>query len=279
MSVNHQTPIQVAHLFPQIDALLIDLIQSLTEAEWQMPTVAKQWCVKDVAAHLLDGNLRTLSIQRDRYFGERPDGIESYQDLVSWLNQLNAVCIAASKRLSPQVLVMLLEETGPLVSNYYASLPPDEPAIFPVAWAGETQSKNWLHVAREYTEKFIHQQQIRAAVGKQALINEAYFVSFVQIIMQALPFTFEHVSTAINTTIKINITPVGGTYYLVKQTDGWQLENEGKMPPIVDISLDSHIAWQLFSGSMSTSVAMQQANIEGDASLAQIVLSMRSFMV
>lgn len=279
MSVSHQTPIQVAHLFPQIDALLIDVLQSLTEAEWQMPTVAKQWCVKDVAAHLLDGNLRTLSIQRDKYFGETPDGIESYQDLVTWLNQLNASWVAASKRLSPQVLVMLLQATGPLVSNYYASLPPDETAIFPVAWAGETQSKNWLHVAREYTEKFIHQQQIRAAVGKEALINEAYFVPFVQIIMQALPFTFKDVSSTIHTTIKITIAPIGGTYYLVKQTDGWQLENEGKMPPIVDMSLDSHIAWQLFSGSMSTSVAMQQANIEGDASLAQIVLSMRSFMV
>jgi uncharacterized protein (TIGR03083 family) len=279
MSASHQTPIHVAHLFPQIDGLLIDLLQSLTEVEWQMPTIAKQWCVKDVAAHLLDGNLRTLSIQRDKYFSETPDAIASYQDLVAWLNQLNATWVAASKRLSPQVLVMLLQATGSLVSNYYASLPPNEPAIFSVAWTGETQSKNWLHVAREYTEKFIHQQQIRAAVGKQALITDAYFTPFIQIVMQALPFTFKDVAAAVDTTIKITISPFGGTYYLVKQIDGWQLEKEGKTPPIADISLDSHIAWQLFSGSMSTSVAMQQANIKGDASLAQIVLSMRSFMV
>jgi hypothetical protein len=279
MSASHQTPIQVAHLFPQIDGLLIDLLQSLTEAEWQMPTVAKLWCVNDVVAHLLDGNLRTLSIQRDRYFGETPDAINSYQDLVVWLNQLNATWVAASKRLSPQVLVLLLQTTGPLVSNYYASLPPNEPAIFPVAWAGEAQSKNWLHVAREYTEKFIHQQQIRAAVGKQALIIDDFFTPFMQIIMQALPFTFKDVAAAVDTTIKITISPVGGTYYLVKQIHGWQLEKQSKIPLIADISLNSHIAWQLFSGSMSTSVAMQQVNIKGDASLAQIVLSMRSFMV
>ncbi len=109
MSASDQTPIEVAHLFAKIDTLLIDLLQSLNEAEWQMPTVAKQWCVKDIAAHLLDGNLRTLSIQRDQYFGETPIGIESYQDLVTWLNQLNATWVAASKRLSPQVLVMLLK--------------------------------------------------------------------------------------------------------------------------------------------------------------------------
>jgi Mycothiol maleylpyruvate isomerase N-terminal domain len=279
MSASHQTPIQVAHLFAKIDELLSDLLQSLTEAEWQMPTVAKQWRVKDIAAHLLDGNLRTLSIQRDQYFGETPAGIESYQNLVTWLNQLNATWVAASKRLSPHVLVMLLQATGGLVSNYYASLPLDETAIFSVAWAGEKESKNWLHLGREYTEKFIHQQQIRAAVGKPALITDEFFLPFMQIIMQALPFTFKDVSAALQTTIKISIMPSGGTYYLVKQTDDWQLENEGKMPPIVDISLDSHIAWQLFSGSMSTSVAVEQANIKGDASLAQIVLSMRSFMV
>jgi len=279
MLPSEQTPITVAHLFPEIDALLIELLQSLTEAEWQKPTVAKQWCVKDVAAHLLDGNLRTLSIQRDKFFGENPGNIDAYQDLVAWLNTLNASWVKASKRLSPQVLVLLLQTTGPLVSSYYASLPPKAIAIFPVAWAGETQSKNWLHVAREYTEKFIHQQQIRAAVGKQALINEQYFVPFVQIIMQALPAAFSHVSAALRTTIQINITPVGGTYFLVKQPQGWQLIADAKEQPITTLTIDSNIAWQLFSGSMTAEVAKPQIKIDGFASLADIVLSMRAFMV
>ncbi len=158
-------------------------------------------------------------------------------------------------------------------------MPPDEPAIFPVAWAGETQSKNWLHLAREYTEKFIHQQQIRAAVGKPALIKDEFFLPFMQIIMQALPFTFKDVAAAVDTTIKITISPVGGTYYLVKQIDNWQLATSPQGNFIADVTIDSDTAWQLFSGSMYTSVAVEQANIKGDASLAQIVLSMRSFMV
>lgn len=279
MSASDQTPIEVAHLFAKIDELLSDSLQSLTEAEWQMPTVAKQWCVKDVAAHLLDGNLRTLSIQRDQYFGETPDAIESYQDLVAWLNQLNATWVAASKRLSPHVLVMLLQATGGLVSNYYASLPLDETAIFSVAWAGDQTSKNWLHLAREYTEKFIHQQQIRAAVGKPALITDEFFLPFMQIIMQALPFTFKDVSAALQTTIKISITPSGGTYYLVKQTDGWQLATSPQCNFIAEVTIDSDTAWQLFSGSMCADVAKLQTKIVGNASLGEVVLSMRSFMV
>jgi hypothetical protein len=31
------------------------------------------------------------------------------------------------------------------------------------AWAGETDSRNWFDVAREYTEKWHHQQQLRDA--------------------------------------------------------------------------------------------------------------------
>lgn len=279
MSASHQTPIQFAHLFPQLDGLLIDLLLSLTEAEWQMPTVAKQWCVKDVAAHLLDGNLRTLSIQRDQYFGEMPTGIDSYHSLVTWLNQLNATWVAASKRLSPQVLILLLQSTGLLVCDYYKSLHPDDIAIFSVAWAGETESKNWLHLAREYTEKFIHQQQIRAAVGKPALITDEFFLPFMQIIMQALPFTFSKIDAVLNTTIQVNILPIGGTYYLVKQVDDWQLATSPKGNFIAEITIYSDTAWQLFSGSMSADVAKLQTKIVGNASLGEVVLSMRSFMV
>jgi hypothetical protein len=35
-----------------------------------------------------------------------------------------------------------------------------------VAWAGEAESKNWFHVARDYSEKWHHQQQIREAVSQ-----------------------------------------------------------------------------------------------------------------
>ncbi|MDQ3290291.1 MAG: maleylpyruvate isomerase N-terminal domain-containing protein, partial [Bacteroidota bacterium] len=157
--------VEVKHLFAELDRKLIQLLKSLSPEDWEKQTVAKLWKVKDVVAHLLDGNIRVLSIQRDRYFGEQPPAISSYQDLVDWLNQLNADWVKASKRISPGVLILLHETTGPLVSAYYQSLNLQEKAIFSVAWAGEQESLNELHLAREYTEKWLHQQQIRDAVN------------------------------------------------------------------------------------------------------------------
>ena len=45
--------------------------------------------VKDLASHLLDGNLRTLSMLRDDYAGEAPSDV-SYAGIVANLNRLNA---------------------------------------------------------------------------------------------------------------------------------------------------------------------------------------------
>ena len=70
-------PIQTRHLFAVLDHELLKLLHTLSDKEWSTPTVAKRWTVKDVAAHLLDGNLRVISMLRDNYFGDPPLGLVS----------------------------------------------------------------------------------------------------------------------------------------------------------------------------------------------------------
>ena len=53
-------PILVAHLFAPLHDELLALLRSLTPDEWDAPTVAGAWTVKDVTAHLLDTCLRRL---------------------------------------------------------------------------------------------------------------------------------------------------------------------------------------------------------------------------
>src|SRR6187551_3423380 len=98
-----EIPIKTLHLFSKLDLKLIELLRSLHPEDWSRPTLAKQWTVKDIASHLLDGNLRMLSVIRDNYSGNTPKGLNSYQDLVDYLNQLNTDWVIATKRLSPNV--------------------------------------------------------------------------------------------------------------------------------------------------------------------------------
>ncbi|QNK63461.1 maleylpyruvate isomerase N-terminal domain-containing protein [Pedobacter sp. PAMC26386] len=66
--LNSNIPIKTVHLFPVLDKLLLELLPALTAEEWNLPTIAKLWTVKDITAHLLDGNLRMLSASRDHFF-------------------------------------------------------------------------------------------------------------------------------------------------------------------------------------------------------------------
>jgi hypothetical protein len=274
-----EIPIRVNHLFHSLDVKLLELLKSLSEEEWQAQTVAKHWKVKDVVAHLLDGNLRTLSIQRDDYVGEKPENIHSYQDLVDWLNQLNADWVKASKRLSPTVLTMLHELTGKAVSDYYCSLDLHAKAIFSVAWAGEEESENWFHLSREYMEKWLHQQQIRDAVNKPGILTPEYFLPFLHSSFRALPHTFRFVEAKDGTCLRIRIDVVAEeSWYLLREHQGWSVSRTAPAKPSAMLHINANAAWKLFSKSWIAADARPFIKISGDVMLAEKALSLVSFM-
>lgn len=279
MKSSKTTPIQTLHLFPILDNLLIDLLKSLTEEEWNAKTVAKKWTVKDITSHLLDGNLRALSISRDHYFGEKTENINSYQDLVDFLNQLNMTWTNATKRLSPNLLINLLETTGKEYFEHLQTLNPDDNAVFSVAWAGEETSLNWFHIAREYTEKFLHQQQIRDAVGKQALMTKELFYPFIETFVQALPHTFRNTDAPENTIVSLIITTeIGGQWNIIKREKQWEFIDSFKEKPASIVKIDPQDAWLLFSKGMAPFEALQKVEIIGNQNLGQIALNIIAVM-
>jgi len=272
-------PVDTLPLFPVVDKLLIDLLKSLSKEEWASKTIAKLWTVKDIAAHLLDGNLRTLSLSRDGYFGIDAPVINSYKDLLDYLNQLNASWVNAGKRLSPGVLIELLEFTGPQYFKHLQSLAPFDKAIFPVAWAGQQESANWFHIAREYTEKFIHQQQIREAVGKQALFTRELFYPFIDTFMYALPYTYRDVEAVTGTTVCVKIlTAVGGDWPIIKTSAGWQTVKTINGSASSTIMISPQTAWKLFSKGITPEEALKTVTITGDKKLGETALQMISVM-
>jgi uncharacterized protein (TIGR03083 family) len=270
--------IHTAHLFQPLDDKLIELLRSLTDEEWHAPTVAKQWCVKDVAAHLLDGNIRQLSLQRDRYFGVPSGEINSYEDLLAFLNKLNADWVHAARRMSPHVLTELLAITGKEFNDYIALMDPNEIALFSVAWAGDDQSLNWFHIAREYTEKWHHQQQIREAVNKPGILTQEFYEPFLQTFMRALPHTYRNTNAYEGTVVKVTITGEGGgDWYLVKK-DKWEISDYEYLMPQAHTTIEGSIAWKLFSKSWRKKDAMPYVTIQGNEELGEVVLEMISVM-
>lgn len=272
---NHQ---QIIDLLYSLDNELLKLLNSLTPEEWNSPTIAKKWKVKDIASHLLDTTLRGLSISRDNFFGENPEGIEDYQGLVAFLNKLNMDWTSATARLSPQVLISLLQTYGKEYTDHMSSLDPQAPAIFSVAWAGQETSPNWFHIAREYTERFLHQQQIRDAVGKQGLMTRQYFYPFIDILIMALPHTYRNISAMEGTTVSVVVTSeLGGKWTILQTGNGWEFAGPIDQPDAM-ISMNPDTAWKLFSKGISPDEALNQVQISGNEELAFTTLKMVSVM-
>lgn len=278
--MTNKIQIETLHLFPTLDSKLIELLNSLTAEEWNSQTVAKLWKVKDVASHLLDGNLRALSTSRDNYFGEKHENIHSFQDLVDFLNQLNMSWTSATKRLSPQVIINLLEITGKEYTEHLKTLNLFENAIFSVAWAGQETSPNWFHIAREYTEKFLHQQQIRDAVGKQGIMTKELFYPFIDTFMFAFPYTFREISAENGTIVSIELsTEIGGIWSIVKTENGWNLDKSKNLKPTSTIIIDPETVWKLFSKSWKPEQVTDKITILGDTTLAEQALNIVAVMV
>ncbi|MEO3407421.1 maleylpyruvate isomerase N-terminal domain-containing protein [Mucilaginibacter sp. CAU 1740] len=274
-----EIPIRTVHLFPILNQKLIELLKSLSADDWNKPTVARLWKVKDIAAHLLDGNIRTISSSH-QHPGDPPSApINSYQDLVSYLNGLNATWVQAMKQMSPQLLIELLEITGKQFNEIIAGLDPFAQSQFSVAWAGEEHSLNWFHIAREYTEKFHHQQQIREAVGRQGIITAELFYPCIDTFMRGLPHAYRDVEAAEDSLIQIDVRgEAGGSWFLQYNNSSWNLKKTLDKQPDTIVSLSPDTAWKVFTKAITPQLAIKISEISGNINLGENLFNLVAVM-
>ncbi len=270
-------PVLVTELLPGERTALLELLGGLSAAEWDKSTVCPGWSVKDIAVHLLGDDMGLISRERDGYAPEVAVGISDkgidWPSFVNWINQRNAIWVQANRRLSPQMLCQLLEFSGRETFDYFSGLDMFAPSG-PIGWAGSEPDPKWLHVAREYTERWIHQQQIRDALGKPGLKEARWFRPLLETFMRALPQTFVEVETAPQTTVALRVTgDAGGEWFVVKkQVAGWGLWQEVELAPVATVTLDQETTWRLFTKGISKEEAEKTVTIEGDPVLGRKVL-------
>jgi uncharacterized protein (TIGR03083 family) len=271
--------IETIHLFPILNTKLVTMLKNLEPADWHRQTIARKWQIKDVAAHLLDGNFRRIALHRDNYFQEPDWPVDTYQGLLDFLNNLNADWVRAAKRLSPRIITELLETTNDEVYGIFKNLDPFANSRYPVAWAGENQSYNWFDLAREYTERWLHQQQIRDTIGDRSLLTEDLYKPFLEIFMRAMPFTFHDIEAELNTVVQVNISGNGGgTWVLAKKIAGWEFSGQVAPGPDTEVTIDGNAAWKLFSKSIRPYDLNGQVEIKGNRTLGEKTLEMVSVM-
>jgi uncharacterized protein (TIGR03083 family) len=267
-------PILTAHLYPRLERLLIELLSSLSPTEWEAQTVAPAWNVKDVAAHLLDTQLRKLSIARDGHLTERPS-LATHADLVGFIDRLNREGVAMYRRLSPQVLISLMEIASQENAEFHQALDPFGQARFAVSWAGEEASENWFDTAREFTERWHHQQQIRLAVDKPGIMTRELYHPVLDAFMRALPFHYRTIEQEAGAVMQLNVSgDCGGCWYLRREPARWRLVTRADGARISEATIPQEIAWRIFTKGIDRAAAAAQVDVAGDRAVGLHVLSM-----
>ena len=267
--------IETVDLFPPLSRELLGVLKALQPTDWDRPTACGDWTVRDVAAHLLGGNLGRL---RD------PDSpadepIRDYDELLGLINRGNAEWVLAARRISPRLLIEFLALTDPLVYVRFKALDPDAPAGITVAWASDQIPPNWFDIAREYTERWLHQQHIREAVGLPILNGRDWLHPVLDTFLRGLPRAFRGLEASPGNLVYIQMTgPAGGEWTLVPEDDRWVLFAGSAPRPACRVSLDADLAWRLFTKGVSPHEARSQVRIDGDMRLGEQVLQLVSIM-
>lgn len=268
-------PVQTAHLFPELLTALLDLLQPLSPKGWAAPVPRKSWTVRDVAIHLLGGDVGVLSRARDGFADASARG-ETRRELVAALAAHNDLWIDAGRRMSPRLLCDLLRFTGNQATAYFQSLDPDAPGET-VNWAGPGRAPNWLGVGREYTERWHHQQHIREALGRPGLDGPRYLKPALEIFVRALPQAFRTVDAADGTSVTVTIDgESGGRWTVVREGRTWTLCAEAAARPTAAVVIPEQAAWRLFTRWMPSEEGRAAAQMSGDAALAAPVFDTTS---
>lgn len=268
-------PILTAHLLPTIEARLLELLRSLSADEWEKQTVAPAWKVKDVTAHLLDTQLRKLSRVRDGCVPGPPPRFASHGDFLAFIDRLNREGVEMYRRLSPAVIISLMEVASAESCAFHQSLDPMAETTFGVSWAGEERSFNWFDTARELTERWHHQQQIRLATNRPGIMTRELYYPVLDCFMRALPFHYRNRQAESGTHVRFNVSgECGGSWYLYRDSDRWVQVEAQQGRHLSETTIPQEIAWRIFTKGIDRESAARHVTVTGDREIGSHILSM-----
>jgi uncharacterized protein (TIGR03083 family) len=271
MDVWSASPMDTRGLFGAERRDLLVLLDQLTADEWAAASPAHGWTVKDVAAHLLDGDLGRLSRDRDRDLtGLLPVG-GSAREFADALAAKNQRWVDAARQLSSRLIRDLLVFSTGQLHTWAQNV--DLLAPRQVSWASDQPVPAWLDLARELTETWVHHQQIRGATGRSTSTSRLPMV--LRTFVWALPHQYR-AQAAPGTTVIVDLD-TGGRWRLVGGPPRrWTLEEGAVGQPAAHVAFTAEAAWRSFTGA---GVPPDGVRCTGPEDLTEPVLSVRGIII
>lgn len=254
---------------------LLGLLAYLGEEDWQRPTPCPDWTVLGLACHLLGDDLGLLARRRDHYMGTpSPEGL-SESEFIDWLDELQMEWVRAARRLSPPLVVELLEWSGPRLFAVLAQEDLSERAAR-VSWAGPERAPRWLDQLRELSEYWIHRQQLLEAVGRPVDLDPTLLRPVLLGLRWALPYRLSQADLAPGA-IQISIgDPINEEWTVVPGVRGWDFSAIEPSQVIARAALTADEAWRLLTNNLRRS--SNSLDITGNDDAVAALLTTRAII-
>lgn len=252
-------------------ARLLRFLDSLSDAEWTATTAVPGWSVRDLALHLLHADLRWLSLGRDGDLSSLID-MSDRRDFVRLLASNNQRFIDGAHGLSRRVVIDLIAWGGEQVDAYESGQ--DLLGEGWVSWASDGPVPYWFNLAQEFTERWVHQQQMREAVGRVE-DHEALLPDVLRTFVWAFPHQLKTVAEA-GSEIELRIDGVD-TWTLTSAGEGrWSLaEGIPSGDPAALLQLSAEVAWRMLTGAPMSDQAVE---VSGPDEVVNSLLQVRGII-
>lgn len=245
---------------------LLAILDSLEPGDWPRGTPCPEWTVHDLVLHLLGDDFGVLAMLRDGHMTPLPS--DAPAGFAAAIDQLNDTWVRASApRLSPRMLRGLLVWAGHETHVFFASEGAGTESPMGVSWAGSSPSPHGLEVAREYTERWLHQQQIREAVGRSPLADPILTRVLLQSLVHCLPVAYGGVEAADGATVRLEITDFP-TLAIGLRHDGpgWRLvHGRGLGEPDCSVAAPGEPLWRAWTTNGTPADLRAAATVKGPA--------------
>jgi hypothetical protein len=231
--------------------------------------------VKQLALHLLGDDLSLLSRQRDAATNGLVLYAESHPgaDFPQLLDGFNEQWATAATFFSTELLRQLLDLTGGWTATYYEQVDPFSLGE-PVAFFGTFEpAPYWQIASREFMERWVHQHQIRRAVGQPDLGPELLAAAG-GVLAKGISLTLGDLGAPAGTTLDLEVPGVA-RWSLQRETgrDGWALRVDGAGDAQATISFAADTAVALFSRAPTVAGAGPPVSVRGDRELGDAALT------
>lgn len=274
--------IQTNQLFRGLARRLITLLRGLSFDSWTRPTCYPNWTVHDIAVHLLQTSMSRLSSQRDGFAREgRAPNSDGFESLCESIDADNTLWTDTLSPVSPRIVVNLLEKYELQLARFLRHIPSKSLSSIGVAWAGEHRSPTWFDTAREFTERWHHQQQIRDAVGAPDITGPKYLRPVISTLVRAVPYWYADLAAPEGSSVDIHVEgESGGRWQLRRLSQRWRIsQNSGETKPAASVTMSQDTAWRFLTRTIPARQAERLMTFWGDETLSRHFLQVIAVMI